>query len=174
MGSAHPNVVPYQAFPSSDGYFILGAGNDEQFQRLCKLLGQSDWCGDPRFATNAARVRHRDTLVDLIAQHTSKRASEYWLAQLEQIGLPCAPVNTIDQVFADPQVRHRGMKISMAHTLAASGAVDLIGNPLKLSVTPAAYDRAPPQLGEHTQEVFTQLLNLSATDFQQLREQGVI
>lgn len=174
MGSAHPNVVPYQAFPASDGYFILGAGNDEQFQRLCKLLGQSDWCGDPRFATNAARVRHRDTLVDLIAQHTSRRPSEYWLAQLEQIGLPCAPVNTIDQVFADPQVRHRDMKISMAHTLAATGAVDLIGNPLRLSATPVAYDRAPPQLGEHTQEVLTELLNLSATDFQQLREQGVI
>jgi crotonobetainyl-CoA:carnitine CoA-transferase CaiB-like acyl-CoA transferase len=174
LGSAHPNVVPYQAFPSSDGYFILGTGNDEQFQRLCRLLGQSGWSRDPRFATNSERVRHRDTLIDLIARHTSKRPTKYWLEQLEQIGLPCAPVNTIDQVFADPQVRHRGMKISLAHTLAATGTVDLIGNPLKLSATPVAYDRAPPQLGEHTQEVLTELLNLNATDLQQLREQGVI
>ena len=88
--------------------------------------------------------------------------------------MPCAPGNTIDQVFADPQVKHRGMKISMAHTLAATGSVDLIGNPLKLSATPVAYDRAPPQLGEHTQKVLSELLNLGAVDFQQLHEQGVI
>jgi crotonobetainyl-CoA:carnitine CoA-transferase CaiB-like acyl-CoA transferase len=174
LGSAHPNVVPYQAFPSSDGYFILGTGNDEQFQRLCRLLGQSGWSRDPRFATNSERVRHRDTLIDLIARHTSKRPTKYWLEQLEQIGLPCAPVNTIDQVFANPQVSHRGMKISMSHALAATGAVDLIGNPLKLSATPVAYQRPPPQLGEHTQEVLTELLNVNATDLQQLREQGVI
>jgi crotonobetainyl-CoA:carnitine CoA-transferase CaiB-like acyl-CoA transferase len=174
LGSAHPNVVPYQAFPSSDGYFILGTGNDEQFQRLSRLLGQSGWSRDPRFATNSERVRHRDTLIDLIARHTSKRPTKYWLEQLEQIGLPCAPVNTIDQVFTDPQVRHRCMKISMSHALAATGAVDLIGNPLKLSATPVAYQRPPPQLGEHTQEVLTELLNLNATDLQQLREQGVI
>lgn len=174
MGSAHPNVVPYQVFPASDGCFILGAGNDEQFRRLCKLLGQPDWSRDPRFASNAERVRHRDALIELIAQHTRKRPGEYWLKQLEQIGLPCSPVNTIDQVFADPQVMHRGMKISMAHALAATGAVDLIGNPLKLSATPVAYRRAPPQLGEHTLEVLTELLNLSATDYEQLREQDVI
>ncbi len=118
LGSAHPNVVPYQVFPSSDGYFILGAGNDEQFRRLSELLGEPNWADDARFATNAARVHNREALIDLISQRTTQHPRDHWLKALEKMGLPCGPVNTIDQVFADPQVVHRQMKITMPHVLA--------------------------------------------------------
>lgn len=174
LGSAHPNVVPYQVFPSSDGYFILGAGNDEQFRRLSELLGEPNWTDDARFATNAARVHNREALIDLISQRTTQHPRDYWLKALEKMGVPCGPVNTIDQVFADPQVVHRQMKITMSHALAADGTVPLIGNPLKLSATPVAHRRAPPELGEHTDEVLEELLNLDVQERQRLRQEGVI
>ncbi len=174
LGSAHPNVVPYQVFPSSDGYFILGAGNDEQFRRLSALLGEPNWGDDARFATNAARVHNREALIDLISQRTTQHPRDHWLKALEKMGVPCGPVNTIDQVFADPQVDHRQMKITMPHALAADGTVPLIGNPLKLSATPVAHRRAPPELGEHTDEVLEELLNLDVQERQRLRQEGVI
>ncbi|MEE8260864.1 MAG: CaiB/BaiF CoA-transferase family protein [Gammaproteobacteria bacterium] len=174
LGSAHPNVVPYQVFPSSDGYFILGAGNDEQFRRLSELLGEPNWADDARFATNAARVHNREALIDLISQRTTQHPRDHWLKALEKMGVPCGPVNTIDQVFADPQVDHRQMKITMPHALAADGTVPLIGNPLKLSATPVAHRRAPPELGEHTDEVLEELLNLDTQERQRLRQEGVI
>lgn len=174
LGSAHPNVVPYQVFPSSDGYFILGAGNDEQFRRLSALLGEPNWADDARFATNAARVHNREALIDLISQRTTQHPRDHWLKALEKMGVPCGPVNTIDQVFADPQVDHRQMKITMPHALAADGTVPLIGNPLKLSATPVTHRRAPPELGEHTDEVLEELLNLDAQERQRLRQEGVI
>jgi crotonobetainyl-CoA:carnitine CoA-transferase CaiB-like acyl-CoA transferase len=174
LGTAHPNTVPYQVFPSSDGYFILAAGNDQQFRRCCAVLSRPELADDSRFSTNAARVRNRDELVAIISEITRKEPTRYWLEGLERQGVPCGPVNTIDQVFADPQVTHRQMKITMPYPGARGGSVPLIGSPLKLSATEVTYRFPPPRLGEHTDEVLEELLGLDAEARAALRRDGVI
>ena len=151
MGNAHPNIVPYQDFPSADGDFILTVGNDSQFRRFCSVAGHPEWAEDPRFATNAQRVAHRDLLIPLIRQVTVFRTTDQWMADLEQAGVPCGPINDLAQVFADPQVLARGLKVRMAHPL--SGEVDLVANPIRLSRTPVEYRLAPPLLGEHAAQI---------------------
>ncbi|MEH6669433.1 CaiB/BaiF CoA transferase family protein [Halopseudomonas sp.] len=151
MGNAHPNIVPYQDFPSADGDFILTVGNDSQFRRFCSVAGHPEWAEDPRFATNAQRVAHRDLLIPLIRQVTVFRTTHQWMADLEQAGVPCGPINDLAQVFADPQVLARGLKVRMAHPL--SGEVDLVANPIRLSRTPVEYRLAPPLLGEHAAQI---------------------
>jgi crotonobetainyl-CoA:carnitine CoA-transferase CaiB-like acyl-CoA transferase len=174
LGTAHPNTVPYQVFPSSDGYFILAAGNDQQFRRCCAVLSRPELADDSRFSTNAARVRNRDDLVAIISELTRKEPTRYWLEGLERHGVPCGPVNTIDQVFADPQVTHRQMKITMPYPAARDGSVPLIGSPLKLSATEVTYRLPPPRLGEHTDEVLEEFLGLDAGARAALRRDGVI
>jgi glutaryl-CoA transferase len=171
-GTAHPNTVPYQVFPTSDGHVILGANNDAQFRRLCEFAGASELATDSRFATNALRLKHREELVSLLAELTRKHPTPYWVDGLERAGLPCGPVNTIDRVFEDPQVRHRGMTITMSHP--AGSDVPLIGSPLKLSETPVSYRRPPPTLGQNTDEVLEQLLGLDAEARRALRAAGTI
>ena len=171
-GTAHPNTVPYQVFPTSDGHVILGANNDAQFRRLCEFAGASELATDSRFATNALRLKHREELVSLLAELTRKHPTPYWVDGLERAGLPCGPVNTIDRVFEDPQVRHRGMTITMSHP--AGSDVPLIGSPLKLSETPVSYRRPPPTLGQNTDEVLEQLLGLDAEKRRALRAAGII
>ena len=174
LGTAHPNTVPYQVFPSKDGFFILGAGNDGQFRRFCGLTGLDHLADDPRFATNAARVRNRSELVAILSEVTGRQPTAYWIEALAKHGIPGGPVNTIDQVFADPQVTHREMKISMAYAGAEGGRVPLIGSPLKLSETPVTYRLPPPRLGEHTDDVLEQRLGLGAAERDALRRRGVI
>jgi crotonobetainyl-CoA:carnitine CoA-transferase CaiB-like acyl-CoA transferase len=171
-GTAHPNTVPYQVFPTSDGHVILGANNDTQFRRLCEFAGAPELAADPRFATNALRLEHREVLVNLVSGLTRKHPTRYWVDGLEAAGLPCGPVNTIDGVFDDPHVRHRGMRIAMAHP--AGGEAPLIGSPLKLSDTPVSYRRPPPTLGQHTDEVLEQLLGLGDEERRTLRAVGII
>jgi crotonobetainyl-CoA:carnitine CoA-transferase CaiB-like acyl-CoA transferase len=171
LGTAHPNTVPYQLFPTSDGHVILGANNDQQFRRLCEFAGAPELAQDARFATNALRLKHRDVLVERISELTCKHTTEHWVDGLERVGLPCGPVNTIDKVFADPQVTHRGMRITMRHPV---GDVPLIGSPLKLSATPVRYRRPPPRLGQHTDEVLAELLQLGDSECAALRKAGVI
>lgn len=171
LGNSHPNIVPYQAFPTADGYIILAVGNDAQFARFCTVAGLSGIAEDERFRTNAARVRNRETLVPLIAETIRDRTSEHWLKVLEAEGVPCGPINTLDQVFADPQVVHRGMKVSVPHPTA--GAVDLVGSPMKFSGTPVAYDRAPPTLGQDTDAVL-QELGVSDEDARKLHDKGIV
>ncbi len=170
-GTAHPNTVPYQVFPTSDGHVILGANNDAQFRWLCEFASAPELAVDARFATNALRLRNRAELVELVSDLTRRHPTEYWVKGLEAAGLPCGPVNTIDRVFEDPQVLHREMKISMSH---AGGEVSLIGSPLKLSVSPVSYRRPPPTLGEHTDEVLKNLLGLGDAERQSLRDAGII
>jgi glutaryl-CoA transferase len=170
-GTAHPNTVPYQVFPTSDGHVILGANNDAQFRRLCECAGAPELAADPRFSTNALRLRHRGELVDIIAGLTQQHTTEHWVDRLEAAGLPCGPVNTIDRVFDDPQVLQRQMKISMAHP---AGPAPLIGSPLKLSDSPVTFRRPPPTLGQHTDEVLEGLLKLDAGERAVLRESGII
>jgi len=156
MGNAHPNIVPYQDFPTADGDIILAVGNDEQFARFCKVADHPEWSADERFSSNSQRVANRTVLVPLLRQATVMRTSADWIAALEADGVPCGPINRIDEVFADPQVRSRGLHIDMPHTLA--GVVPLVANPIRLSGSPVAYHRPPPMLGEHTAEVLAQWL----------------
>jgi crotonobetainyl-CoA:carnitine CoA-transferase CaiB-like acyl-CoA transferase len=172
LGNSHPNIVPYQAFATRDGHVILAVGNDSQFQRFCAVAGCPELAEDPRFATNAARVAHRDLLVPLLQDALSTRLSADWIAVLEAAGVPCGPINTLAEVFENPQLRHRGMVAHMAHPV--SGAVDLVANPIRLSETPVAYDRPPPQLGADTAAVLGDLLGLEASAVAELRAKGII
>ncbi len=157
LGNAHPNIVPYQDFPTADGDFILTVGNDGQFRKFCEVAGHPEWATDPRFASNSARVANRAELIPLIRQVTVFRTTAEWIAALEQAGVPCGPINDLDQVFADPQVQARGTRIRMAHPLA--GEVNLVANPIRLSRTPVDYRRPPPLLGEHNREVLADWLS---------------
>jgi crotonobetainyl-CoA:carnitine CoA-transferase CaiB-like acyl-CoA transferase len=172
MGNAHPNVVPYQTFPTSDGDLILAVGNDSQFAKLCAAAGIPEAAADPRFASNAARVANRDACAAAIAPAMKTRTTAEWVTLLEPLGVPCGPINRLDQVFDHPQVRHRGLRIDVPHPL--SGSVPLVANPIKFSRTPLAYDTPPPMLGQHTEEILRDLLNKSEAEVASLRQSGVI
>ncbi|WP_226503714.1 CaiB/BaiF CoA-transferase family protein [Pseudomonas sp. MWU16-30317] len=172
LGNAHPNIVPYQDFPTADGDFILTVGNDNQFRRFAAVAGQPQWADDLRFATNAARVANRALLIPLIRQATVFKTTAQWVEVLEQAGVPCGPINDLAQVFADPQVLARELAISLPHALA--GCVPQVASPLRLSETPVEYRRAPPLLGEHTEEVLARLLGLSTAQVAQLHATGVV
>ena len=171
-GNAHPNIVPYQAFQTSDGFIILAVGNDAQFERFCELAGKPGLAADERFQKNSARVRHRDSLVPVVSEIMRSKSSADWLQQLNQRGIPCGPINNLDQVFADPQVRHRGLQLDLAHPSA--GRVASVANPIKFSKTPIEYKQPPPVLGQHTDAVLGRLLNLDADDLAELREAAII
>jgi len=173
-GNAHPNIVPYQLMEAADGFFILAAGNDAQYRRFCKFADLADLADDPRFATNQARTQNRDDLLPLIEAVTKTKSMAYWLSGLENIGVPCGPVNTLDRVFNDPHFLHRGMKLTMDHPLSGDGTVDLIGNPLQFSRTPVTYRRPPPSLGMDTDEVLDELTDISPGHRRALREKGVL
>jgi crotonobetainyl-CoA:carnitine CoA-transferase CaiB-like acyl-CoA transferase len=173
LGNAHPNIVPYQAFEASDGYIILAVGNDAQFRRFCAFAEETGLAEAPEFATNRERVRNRATLVPAVARVIRRHPVRHWLDGLEAVNVPCGPVNTLDQVFADPQVRHRNMEICMDHPLAG-GEARLIGNPIKYSETPVTYRQPPPLLGEHTDTVLEEILGLDAKERARLRAAKVI
>ncbi len=167
-------MVPYSVLPCSDGDFILAVGNDAQFARFCDFAGAPELADDARFKTNAERVRNRDALYAILPALTVEKPHAAWLDGLTALGVPCGPVNTLDKVFADPQVVHRGMHVTVPYAEAAGGKIGLIGNPIKYSETPVAYDRAPPKLGEHTEQVLAELLDLSPAEVAALRDAGAI
>jgi crotonobetainyl-CoA:carnitine CoA-transferase CaiB-like acyl-CoA transferase len=170
-GNAHQNIVPYQVFEVSDGHLILAVGNDGQFDRFCHVAGCPELAGDERFARNADRVRHRAALVPLLAQRLCQRSRADWLAALEAAKVPCGPINDLADVFADPQVQARGMTARVPHPL--SDTLELVGSPLKLSTTPVQPPRAPPLLGQHTDEVLAEI-GVAEADRTRLRQLGVI
>ncbi|WP_449221435.1 CaiB/BaiF CoA transferase family protein [Tistrella mobilis] len=172
MGNAHPNIVPYQAFATQDGHLVLAIGNDEQFRRFAVEAGHPEWSTDPRFATNAQRVANRAALVPLVAGAVATRTTDDWIAALESKAVPCGPINTLDRVFADPQVQARGLARQIAHP--ALGSVPTVANPLNLSATPVAYARAAPGLGADTDETLGRLLGLDDATLADLRKRGVI
>ncbi|MFA7429223.1 MAG: CaiB/BaiF CoA-transferase family protein [Rhodospirillaceae bacterium] len=172
MGNAHPNIVPYQAFATKDGHMILAVGNDGQFKRLCAVAGRPEVAADPRFATNADRVRNRAELVPIVAAMMAERTTDEWIADLESESVPCGPINTLDRVFSDPQVRHRGMVSTLPHPTA--GSVDLVNCPIKYSATPAGAGTAPPLLGQHTDAVLRDLLGLDDAALDALRAAGTV
>ncbi|KHL72294.1 CoA-transferase [Pseudomonas putida] len=172
LGNAHPNIVPYQDFPTADGDFILTVGNDGQFRKFAEVAGQSQWADDPRFATNELRVANRSQLIPLIRQATVFKTTAEWVSQLEAAGVPCGPINDLAQMFQDPQVLARGLAVSMPHALG--GRVPQVASPIRLSETPVEYRRAPPLLGEHTEEVLGDVLGLDGDALGRLRSAGVL
>jgi len=171
-GNAHPNIVPYEPFPTSDGWIAVGVGNDRQWQRLCELAGWDDLAADARFSTNPQRVEHRQILVPVLQQRFRTRSSTEWHEALLAAGIPCGPINAIDQVFADAQVLARDMLVELPHPTA--GTVRLTGSPLKLSRTPVRIEEPPPLLGQHTEEVLNRHLGYTEAEISHLREQGVV
>ena len=171
MGNAHQNIVPYQVFEVADGHLILAVGNDGQFAKFCAVAGQPALALDPLYTRNADRVRHRETLVPLLAALLIQRSKSDWLAALEAAKVPCGAINSLDEVFADPQVRKRGMTVAMPHPLTDS--LRLVASPIKLSATPVQYARPPPLLGEHTAEVLA-AAGLNDAQIAGLRASGVV
>lgn len=169
MGNAHPNIVPYQDFPTADGDMILAIGNDGQFARFCAAAGHPEWASDERFATNAQRVAHRAELIPLLRQTTVMRTTREWIVLLESQAVPCGPINRLDDVFADPQVLARGLRVDLPHPVA--GTVPTVANPIRMSETPVNYRRSPPVLGQHTEEVLAQWLGVGA-DAEQRAQAG--
>jgi formyl-CoA transferase len=170
-GNAHPNIVPYESFRARDTWFNIAVGNDSQFARLALAVGAPELAVDPRFVTNPARVEHRLELVELLSALLRRRDAEEWLAVFRREKIPSGPINSIPEVFADPQVRAREMVVEMPHPTA--GVVRLVGSPLKLNETPVAYVRHPPLLGEHTDEVLAEL-GYGADEVRSLRQHGIV
>jgi crotonobetainyl-CoA:carnitine CoA-transferase CaiB-like acyl-CoA transferase len=171
-GNAHPSIVPYQVFASADGHMLVAAGNDKQFQALCRASGLAQLANDNRFATNADRVRNRDNLLPILQNTFRSKPTLEWVEVLGSVGVPAGPINTVDQVFSDPQVLHRQMAVEMPHPLVEN--VRLVGNPIRMSRTPVQFDRPPPLLGQDTNAVLSELLGLSAEQIDALRSVGVI
>ena len=171
QGTAHPNIVPYQAFATRDSYIMIAVGNDRQFAAFARLLGHPDWADDPGFATNAARVAHRGTLVPLIEQALAGATTAEWRRRFGEAGIPCGPINDLAEVFAEPQVQHRGMRFDLPHPLA--GTVPMVANPARYSRTPLEYRQAPPLLGEHTDEVLGEVLGVDAEALAAWRRDGI-
>jgi crotonobetainyl-CoA:carnitine CoA-transferase CaiB-like acyl-CoA transferase len=172
LGNAHPNIVPYQAFATRDGHLILAVGNDAQFGRFCEVAGCSELAADPRFASNQARVAHRDSLIPLLQTCFARRNTADWLCLLEDAGIPSGPINSLDQVFDDPQVRHRGLRFDLPHPEA--GQVPMVGNPIRFDGQALNAACAPPTLGQQTDQVLEQRLGLSNEARRRLRERGLI
>jgi len=159
MGNAHPNIVPYQVFATADGHMILAVGNDKQFTQFCNAAGCPELACDDKFSHNPQRVEYRDELCEKIATYLVQHPTAYWLQLLDTVGVPCGPINEIDQVFNDPQIRARNMVVDLPHAVA--GQVPQVGNPIHFSRTPITLTRPPPMLGEHNEAVLRDILGYS-------------
>lgn len=171
-GNAHATVVPYQAYQAADQYFVLAVGNDMQFRTMARLIGDSELADDERFATNPGRVRNRKALMDRLIPIFARRDAAHWLSLFADAGIPSGAINTVPQILTDPHVAARDMVVTVPHPTA--GSIRVLGVPYKLSRTPASVERHPPLLGEHTEEILREQLNLMPADVAGLREDGVI
>jgi glutaryl-CoA transferase len=171
-GNAHPTIVPYQSFQTADSYLVIGVASEGIWKRFCAAIGKDDLAVDARFEKNADRVKNREALIDLLTEMFRARDNETWLRVLNQAEVPCAPIQTIDQVFSAPQVLHRKMLVEIAHPTV--GSVKMAGIPVKLSATPPSVRLPPPLLGEHSEQVLSSWLGMSADAIDQLKQKGVI
>jgi crotonobetainyl-CoA:carnitine CoA-transferase CaiB-like acyl-CoA transferase len=174
LGNQHPNIVPYQVMPTSDGYIVLSIGNDPTFERFCKLSGDEKLINDPKFKTNAARVSNREFVTNTLNEITKRHTSAWWLAELEKQKIGCGPINTLSEVFSDPHVKAREMIIEMEHAKTGKAPLKLIANPIKMQETPPSYRLSPPLLGEHTEEILSEKIGLSLDEIKILKDQGII
>lgn len=171
-GNAHPQVVPYEVFPTADGHIILAVGNDGQFERFCEVAGCPDLAQEARFKTMSQRIVHRGELIPLITEIMRARSKREWLELLESASVPCGPINNMKEVFEDPQVQHRKLRVDVAHPLG--GTAPLVASPLRLSETPVEYRLAPPLLGQHNDEIYRGLLGKSAAELARLKGAGIV
>jgi len=171
-GNAHPQVVPYEVFPAADGHVILAIGNDGQFERFCQVAGCAELAEEPRFKTMSQRIIHRAELVPLIAEVMRTRTKRKWIEMLEAATVPCGPINNMKEVFEDPQVQHRKLRVDIPHPLG--GVAPVVASPLRLSKTPVEYRLAPPTLGQHTEEVLKDLLGKSQAQIEKLKAGGIL
>jgi crotonobetainyl-CoA:carnitine CoA-transferase CaiB-like acyl-CoA transferase len=171
-GNAHANVVPYEVFPTADGHIILAVGNDGQFQRFCEAAGCPELAAEARFKTNSQRIVHRAELVPLIAEILRTRTKREWIDVLEDANVPCGPINNMKEVFEDPQVQHRRLRVDMPHPLG--GIAPLVASPMRLSATPVEYRHAPPLLGQHNEEILKGLLGKSDAEIAALQAGGIV
>ncbi|NQU61243.1 MAG: CoA transferase [Rhodospirillales bacterium] len=174
LGNSHPNIVPYQAFATADGNIVLAAANDEQFKRFCDFAGVPELAEDEKYRTNGLRVRNREALIEKLAALMAEKPSKHWLEGLEKVNVTCGPINTLDQVFNDPQVKSRGMKLEMPHPATGDNPVRLIASPIRMSATETANRYSPPLLGQHTEEVLAELLDLGPDEVAKLRGRGIV
>jgi formyl-CoA transferase len=172
IGNAHPNIVPYQPFRTKDGDVILACGNDNLFNKFCEVAGCQHLARDPRFSTNSKRVENRDAITSLLAEIFRKRTTREWCDALEAAGVPNGPINTLEQVFAEPQAIARGLKLELAHP--AGGKVSLVRSPMRFSATPVEHERPPPMLGQHTDEILRGVLELGDAEIAKLRAEGAV
>jgi crotonobetainyl-CoA:carnitine CoA-transferase CaiB-like acyl-CoA transferase len=172
LGNQHPNIVPYQVFATADGFMVLSIGNDPTFERFCREFGLGHLPGDERFATNATRVQNRQLVTDTLAPVMKEHPTSWWVVKLEALKIGCGPINTLEQVFADPQIAARQAVREMRHSSGTT--VKVIANPVRLSETPADYRLPPPRLGEHTDEVLRERLGLSEAALADLRARGIV
>ena len=173
LGNQHPNIVPYQVFPTSDGFIVLSIANDPTFKRFCENVGLGHLAADARFATNAARVENRQAVIDALTPVMKTMTTTAWVKRLEELKVGCGPINTVRDAFADPQIRARGVVVHIPHPATGDG-IDVIANPVRLSETPADYRLPPPLLGQHTDEVLSERLGLKKARLASLRKKGVI
>ena len=171
-GNAHANLLPYEVFPTADGHVILACGNDSQWASFCKAADRPELATDERFRTMPDRIRNRKVLIPVVQQIMKARASKDWISRLEAAGVPCGPINNYREVFEDPQVKHRGLKIEMPHPL--SGTMPGLASPMRFSETPVTYDVPPPMLGQHTNEVLREVLGMKDAEIERLRKAGVV
>jgi crotonobetainyl-CoA:carnitine CoA-transferase CaiB-like acyl-CoA transferase len=172
LGNTHPNIVPYQTFETADGHIIIAVGTDRQFKEYCAIIGVAKLADDERFKTNRGRVENRAQLIPLLAGPMKTRTTSQWVAAFEAAAVPCGPINTIDQMFADPQVLSRGLQIGL--TREDGVQVPGVANPIQFSVTPVEYEKAPPKLGDGTNSVLGQVLGLTEAEIAVLRNSGAI
>jgi crotonobetainyl-CoA:carnitine CoA-transferase CaiB-like acyl-CoA transferase len=171
LGNQHPNIVPYQVFPTADGYMVLSIGNDPTFERFCKNFALEHLLADERYATNAARVGNRALVTETLTEVTKTKTTDEWITQLEALKIGCGPINTLDRVFADPHVQARNMLVKMQH--ASGEEVTVVANPVKLSATPPDYRSAAPMLGQHTDEVLASI-GFDAMAIAQLKDSKIV
>lgn len=172
LGNSHPNIVPYQSFATANGHIVLAVGNDAQFRRYCLLAGDPGLADDPRFISNRQRVENRGVLIPILEKIMREKTSEEWLQLLETENIPCGPINSIDKVFGNEQIRHRGMRLDMQHP--AAGPISMVANPIRFSATPNRYEQPPPLLGEHTRAILRELLELDENEIEALKKTAVI
>lgn len=171
-GNGHPNIVPYQEFAAQDIHFAFAAGNDGQWKTFCQAVDHPEWAVDERYATNDARVRHRQEVTDMLQSLFSTRPAQAWMELCDGIGIPTAPINSLDRVFQDPQVIARGLQLNAPH--AADGQVPLVASPLRVNTAPPTVRYPPPTLGQHTEEILAEMVGLSALEIEALRKEHVI
>ena len=172
LGRRHPTITPFEAFESADGYVVIAMGNNVLWKKFCEYVNRPELIDDERFCTNAARTENHENLFPILAEIMRQRSTDQWVAALEDIGVPCGPVNTVDKVASDPQVLAREMIVEVEHEM--TGTIGIPGVPIKLSETPGRVDAPAPNLGEHSEEILTELLGMRSDEVDRLKQQGVV